>query len=212
MNDFDDSLFNIRSALDAKKEKKNNINRPCCKRGCTKEGLYKAPKNPGNLREYYYFCLEHIREYNKSWDYFEGCSEDFLKDYMLKDITGHRPTWPMGNVPGTRKDKPKKAADYFRSAFFDPFDLGETIFGDAEAERGHSAQKPQEKHDQSLFDACMTLETEYPPKIDSAKLAYKKQIKKNHPDVNRQDPDAEKKIRIIVDAFKVIEQFCLDKV
>ena len=124
MTDFDDSIFNIRSALDAKATKNRNNSRKCDKYGCSKEGHYRAPKSPGNLREYYYFCLEHIREYNKSWDYFEGCSEDFFHDYMLKDITGHRPTWPMGNIPGTRKDPPKKATDYFRTAFADPFDLG----------------------------------------------------------------------------------------
>jgi len=212
MNDFDDSLFNIRSAMNAKKEKHKKHARSCCKRGCLEEGLYKAPKNPENLREYYYFCLTHIREYNKAWDYFEGRSEDFLQDYLLKDITGHRPTWPMGNIPGTRQEKPKKAADYFRSAFSDPFDLGETIFGDAEPEKPYTSQKPLPKADQSLLDACMTLDIVYPPKMEAAKLAYKKQIKTNHPDVNRHDPDAEKKIRLIVEAFRIIENFCSDKV
>ena len=184
----------------------------CCKRGCNKEGLYKAPKNPGNLREYYYFCLEHVREYNKSWNFFEGCSDDYLQDYLLKDITGHRPTWPMGNIPGTGKEKPKNAADYFRSAFCDPFDLGETIFGDAEAETAKEAPKQPVKQDKTLLDACMLLEVEYPPQFNDAKIAYKKQIKTNHPDVNREDPNAEKKIRAIVDAYKRIEKFCLERV
>ncbi|MEB3701565.1 DnaJ domain-containing protein [Candidatus Bealeia paramacronuclearis] len=45
--------------------------RLCDHGGCEQEGEYRAPKSPHNLREYYWFCLEHIRDYNKSWDYYK---------------------------------------------------------------------------------------------------------------------------------------------
>ena len=44
----------------------------CCdKKGCKSEGRYKAPKSKLNIRNYYFFCLKHVKEYNKSWDYYK---------------------------------------------------------------------------------------------------------------------------------------------
>ena len=45
---------------------------------CNKVAEHRAPKSRENLREYYWFCLEHVREYNKSWNYFEDMSEEQL--------------------------------------------------------------------------------------------------------------------------------------
>ena len=39
--------------------------------GCNKPGEYRAPKNRG-LKEYYWFCLEHVQAYNAKWNYYEG--------------------------------------------------------------------------------------------------------------------------------------------
>ena len=39
---------------------------------CNEEGLYKAPKEKDNSKEYRLLCLEHVREFNKSLNYFSG--------------------------------------------------------------------------------------------------------------------------------------------
>ena len=63
-----------------------------------------------------------------------------------------------------------------------------------------------------MFDACELLEIIFPPILDDAKRAYKQHIKKYHPDVNPDDPDAEKKVMLIVNAYKHIENYCINMV
>ena len=41
---------------------------------CKEKGEYRAPKSRVMLNEYFYFCLDHIKEYNKSWDFYKGMS------------------------------------------------------------------------------------------------------------------------------------------
>ena len=50
----------------------NKINKICDASNCNHEGIYPAPKSRDQLNEYYFFCLDHIRDFNKSWNYFEG--------------------------------------------------------------------------------------------------------------------------------------------
>ena len=48
---------------------------PCEWAGCLSKGGCKAPKSPDRLREYYYFCAAHAREYNKNWNFFSGMND-----------------------------------------------------------------------------------------------------------------------------------------
>ena len=49
-----------------------NSKRICNNPDCNELGIYPAPKSRNNLREYYYFCIDCIRDFNKSWNYFAG--------------------------------------------------------------------------------------------------------------------------------------------
>ena len=59
---------------------------------CNEEGLYKAPKEKDNSKEYRLLCLEHVREFNKSWNYFSGMSDEQVINFLKSDITWHKPT------------------------------------------------------------------------------------------------------------------------
>jgi len=48
----------------------------CEWKDCNNKGKYKAPKSRENLREFMWFCLNHIKEYNSNWDYFSGLSQN----------------------------------------------------------------------------------------------------------------------------------------
>ena len=43
---------------------------------CKEAGLYRAPKSSELLDEFFWFCKEHIREYNLKWNFFQGTSDD----------------------------------------------------------------------------------------------------------------------------------------
>ena len=66
----------------------------CDNKSCKNEGKYKAPKSKIDLNNYYLFCLEHIRKYNKSWDYYKGMSIDEIEFSLRQDVIWNRPSWP----------------------------------------------------------------------------------------------------------------------
>ena len=74
---------------------KLQLTKYCEWKGCNKKGIYRAPKNRENLREFRWFCLEHIREYNKNWNYFSGLSQKEIEKELKADFTWHLPTWPI---------------------------------------------------------------------------------------------------------------------
>jgi hypothetical protein len=67
--------------------------RTCSVSGCAEPGAYPAPRARDQLRNYQWLCLEHVREFNRSWDYFEGMSGAEIENFMQDSLTGHRPTW-----------------------------------------------------------------------------------------------------------------------
>ena len=78
--------------------------RRCDWPGCEDMGEYRAPKNRG-LRSYYWFCLDHVRGYNTSWNYYEGMSADEIEQARRDDVTWNRPSWRLGGV-GARSPHP----------------------------------------------------------------------------------------------------------
>ena len=42
---------------------------------CKKIGVYKAPVEKDNSKKFKLLCLEHIKAFNKSWNYFEGMDD-----------------------------------------------------------------------------------------------------------------------------------------
>ena len=44
------------------------------------------------LNQYYFFCLEHVKEYNKSWDFYKGLSVNQIENSMREDIIWNRPS------------------------------------------------------------------------------------------------------------------------
>ena len=66
--------------------------RPCDHSGCEHLGAYRAPRSRASLRQYYYFCLDHVREYNAAWDYFRGMSATEIERLRRADVVGDRPS------------------------------------------------------------------------------------------------------------------------
>ena len=79
-------------------ERENLIN-PCNNNSCLEFGEYKAPKSRLKLNEYYFFCLKHITEYNKSWDFYKGLNVDQIELSIIKDTVWNRPSWPLKGNP-----------------------------------------------------------------------------------------------------------------
>jgi len=67
--------------------------RMCEHPSCEAEGLYRAPKSRDTLRSYVWFCLDHVREYNASWDFYKDMTGPEILEHRIADMLWRRPTW-----------------------------------------------------------------------------------------------------------------------
>ena len=77
----------------------------CCEwPGCALPAAYRAPlsrKEEERARangkpRHHFFCLDHVRIYNQSYNYFAGMSEPEIEAFHEASRNGLRPTWIMG--------------------------------------------------------------------------------------------------------------------
>jgi len=176
--------------------------------GCTAAATHRAPKGRLHASEYWQFCLEHVREYNNSYNFFAGMSEDAIAKYQKEALTGHRPTWKMGSVGGKRT---RSAARGFRDADWaadDPFSL----LGEWGARRaGYARTAPEGR---KIFNAQRraldVLGLEADAKRADIKSKFKMLVKRHHPDANGGDRGSEARLREIIQAYNYLKSagFC----
>ncbi len=152
--------------------------------GCEHEGLYPAPRSRNELNRYVWFCLEHIRLYNQSWDFFKGMSEQQIERERRADAVWQRETWPMG------KDKPQ--ARRWRG------DNLRDDFGFFEDEPQAEAPKAPVKEE---AEALSVLGLNSPVTFQEIRTKYRELAKKLHPDANGGDPEAENRLKDVTRAY-----------
>jgi DnaJ-domain-containing protein 1 len=170
--------------------------RRCDHEGCVEPGVHRAPRAPDSLKTYYWFCLDHVREYNKSWNFYAGMSSEEVERYVREDVVGWRPTWPIG-IRGRRFQGK-------RSRFFDPFGF----FTDSEtgnAEREPEAEAPSQKSPEGKALAIFNLRP--PISFAAIKSRYKELVKRHHPDAHGGDKGAEEKLKLINEAYGILKRF-----
>ena len=59
----------------------------CDWKNCKNVGSYKAPIEKDNSRNYRLLCLEHIKIFNKSWNYFENMNNQEIEFFIKSDLT-----------------------------------------------------------------------------------------------------------------------------
>ena len=69
----------------------------CEWKNCRETGSFKAPVEKDNSKNFKWLCDEHIKLFNKSWDYFDGMSEEEIIKFLKSDVTWHRPTQKFGS-------------------------------------------------------------------------------------------------------------------
>src|SRR5713101_5586619 len=93
---FDSPLFD-RIRVKPAEERHTQPGYPACDwPGCREDATHRAPKGRLRAGEYWRFCLHHVRDYNHSYNFFAGMSEDAIARYQKEAVTGHRPTWKIG--------------------------------------------------------------------------------------------------------------------
>jgi hypothetical protein len=177
--------------------------------GCNAPATHRAPKGRLRASEYWQFCLEHVREYNNSYNFFAGMSDDAIAKYQKEAVTGHRPTWKMGSNGGQRAAKRGRGG--FRageSATEDPF----SALGEAGARwSGHARRAPQGRTILNAQRRALgVLGLEGDAKRADIKAKFKVLVKRHHPDANGGDRTSEDRLREIIQAYNYLKSagFC----
>lgn len=159
--------------------------RPCEYLGCTEHGAYPAPKSRTNLQERFYFCLDHVREYNKKWNYFAGYSQEQIYEQMRRDTEWDRPTW-QSSIPLKME---QRLNDFVRKF------TGGKIDDD-----GAKAASPITKEAKALDILGLDMHADQA----SIKTRYRELVKKYHPDTNPDNPKAVERFKIISEAYMIL--------
>ncbi len=178
---------------------RRQANPPCEWPGCTGAGTHKAPKGRGHDGEYLLFCIDHVREYNKGYNYFDGMSDDDVIRYQKSAITGHRPTWSLGMNPWANgQDAAQTPEDFARSGFSDTFG----VFGESASGSEQPRRRPIRNAERKALSTLALDETATP---DEIKSRYKTLVKRHHPDANGGGKEAEEKLREIIQAYDYLK-------
>ncbi|MFI4999395.1 MAG: J domain-containing protein [Reyranellales bacterium] len=163
--------------------------RICEAPGCHLHGDFRAPRARDKLDQYRWFCLEHVREYNKKWDYFAGLGAEQIEAHIRADTIWRRPVWPLG---GRRNGGPQ---------IHDPFGLSDDA---GLAERPPPRMDGSEQLTPAEWTALEVLELSWPITQVDVKSRYKELVKIHHPDANGGAREAEEKLKEINAAYSTL--------
>lgn len=177
---------------------------PCSCKGCGQAGIYPAPKGRDREGEYFHFCLDHVRDYNRSYNYFNGMSDDEVAQYLEHGVTGHRPTWSMGARGGDQESEGRLR--WFHHTLRDPFGFVDQEQINARAHAGEPERTVRNAERKSL----RALNLDIDATAEQIKARYKELVKRHHPDANGGDRASEDKLRDIITAYNYLKSvgFC----
>jgi len=167
----------------------------CEHAGCQRKATHRAPKGRDFEGQFYQFCVDHVREYNASYNYFAGMSDSALHAYQKDALTGHRPTWKTGVTGGSGADSAVDAASLLR----------------ARLERLRKIREESEKArarprvGKLALRALDTLGLDETADKALVRRRFKEMAKRLHPDLNDGDRSREDKLREIIDAYNYLK-------
>jgi hypothetical protein len=172
---------------------------PLCQHpGCKEAGTHRAPMGRHHEGRYLLFCFDHVREYNKTYNYFSGLDDDSIQRFHKDALTGHRPTWTIGvnrwgrEIPAETSDPLLNASGRMRAR----------VNGTRAGTAANRPRKPRTLERRALEDLGLPLSAG----ADQIKSRYKELVKRHHPDANGGDRSTEDRLRQIIQAYKILKQ------
>src|SRR6476660_8177379 len=173
---------------------------------CKNKGPHRAPKGRANDKEYWHFCLNHVRAYNQSYNFFQGMNADAVARYQKDALTGHRPTWKMG-ANGTKGKG--KAGDVDLDGMADPFSVFGELNGRGKWRPGPGSGSEAKPETRKIFNAerkaLQVLGLGADATLETVKAKYKMLVKQHHPDANGGDRSTEDRLIEIIKAYNYLK-------
>ena len=163
---------------------------------CMKVGNYKAPMEKDNSKNYRWLCVEHIKLFNKSWDYFDGMNQSEIEDFLKSDMTWHRPTQKFGS-----------SDNFFNILWNNALNDKFNFFKHEKNTHSLNGEKLSEKD----IDAFKIMELELNTSWPIIQKKFKTLVKKFHPDKNSGNKQFEDKLKKITLAYSHLRLIMIKK-
>ncbi len=154
----------------------------CDWNNCFNIGEYKAPVEKDNSKKYRLLCLNHVKEFNKNWNYFSGMNDDQILEFLKSDVTWHKPTQSF-----TSSD------NFFKILW------NNTLNDEIDASKFKNIN--QFKFNNNDIKAFSILGISVGLKWSKIQDKFKKLVKKFHPDMNSGNKNYEEKLKVITLAY-----------
>lgn len=168
--------------------------RLCAHQGCDLPGEYRAPvRRPGSALlpasgppEYQYFCLDHVREFNARWNYFDGMTPEEV--YVAQSPY---PTWE------------REARAFAHNAASGGPDRIDDALGMLKW-RHASVTSSGRKLSDDERKALKVLNLDAGTTLAEIKARYRELVRRFHPDSNGGDRSQEDRLRQTVEAYDLL--------
>jgi len=164
----------------------------CEWRNCEEIGEFKAPIEKDNSKKFRWLCQEHIKLFNKSWNYFEGMGQNEIENFLKSDLTWHRPTQKFGSPD-----------NFFNILWNNALNDKFNFFKQEKSFNKLNGKQLTEKDK----DAFRIMNLEFNVDWPTIQKKFKTLVKKLHPDRNsgnKQYEDKLKKITLAYSHLKII--------
>ena len=168
----------------------------CDWNNCTNVGSYKAPIEKDNSKKYRMLCLEHVKEFNRNWNYFSGMTDNQILNFIKSDLTWHKPTQSFSS-----------SDNFFK-----------VLWNNALKEEINSKKIEQNfginnfKFDENDLKAFNILGLNVGLKWEKIQSKFKKLVKKFHPDMNAGNKKFEDKLKVITLAYTQLKNTYRNKI
>jgi DnaJ domain len=167
----------------------------CAVPGCGGPGEFKAPLQPANFDgpgSWRFLCLDHVREHNAKYNYFDGMSPDEISEAQSPLAGWDRPSRKFGTAGG---DPPPAWSD-----FSDPLEAISTRFGSVrEAARPSRFSKPEKR-------ALSVLGLGEDADLQQLRRRYSGLVRRYHPDKNGGDRAHERRLGEVIEAYQLLKK------
>lgn len=164
----------------------------CQHPGCSRKGEFRAPKGRDHEGQFFRFCLEHVKQYNQTYNYFAGMTDSAVQDYHKDSLTGHRPTWTVGVNGSVAPDSKIDAASLLRAKL-------------DRLRRAREAAGQRKSVGKAALKALESLGLDESADKVTIRRRFKELAKRLHPDLNEGDRSREDKLRAIIDAYNYLK-------
>ena len=166
----------------------------CAVAGCGAPGEYKAPLAPSSFDgpgSWRFLCLDHVREHNAKYNYFEGMSPE-----EISDAHGPLAGWdrPSRKFAANGADPPPRWSD-----FSDPLDAIATRFGRTSADQSSRFTKAERR-------ALSVLRLGEEADRHTMRQRYSQLVRRYHPDKNGGDRTHEGKLGQVIEAYQLLRK------